>query len=366
MTEWTPAERRRLRAALLRWYRRVKRDLPWRRLRDPYAIWLSEIMLQQTRVETVIPYFERFLAEFPNVTTLAAAPLDAVLKRWEGLGYYSRARNLHRAAQRVVSDFGGEIPRHAEDLGRLPGIGPYTRGAIASIAFGLPHAALDGNIKRVLSRLLNFAEPIDTAAGVARLWRAAAELVNPRQAGDHNQSLMELGATVCLPVNPRCATCPLRADCRAAAAGTARGLPVKSPRARVPTVHAACVAVWRGRRVLLLQRPPTGLLGGLWTLPGSEFESAADAQRVAAALRAEFGLAVDELRKLGRIDHVFTHRRLRLDVYAGVTIGGRLKRGRHTRSAWALPAAWRRYAFASVDQKALALVAATTTQRVVS
>ena len=206
-------------ANLLRWYRHHRADLPWRRDPSPYHIWLSEIMLQQTRVETVIPYYQRFLAAFPAVTDLAAAPLDAVLKQWEGLGYYSRVRNLHRAARKVVAEYDGALPSRAEELLKLPGIGRYTAGAIASIAFDQRAPVLDGNVIRVITRLLDLPDDISQGATRAKLWRIAAEWLPVKGAGEYNQALMELGQKVCRPKNPRCADCPLRDGCRAFAAG---------------------------------------------------------------------------------------------------------------------------------------------------
>jgi A/G-specific adenine glycosylase len=226
------AEKRRVRAALLRWYRANRRDLPWRRTRDPYRIWLSEILLQQTRVETGLPYYERFVAAFPTVADLAAAPLDRVLKLWDGLGYYTRARNLHRAARLVVHERGGVLPRTAEQWQQLPGIGRYTAGAIASIAFDAAVPVVDGNVKRVFARVFCIERCIDAPAIQTELWRIAADLLPPTAPGDFNQSLMELGARLCTPRKPRCADCPIRRCCAAHAAGAQDRLPRRRPKKR--------------------------------------------------------------------------------------------------------------------------------------
>ena len=231
------------RRKLLAWYRRERRDLPWRRTRDPYRIWLAEIMLQQTRVAAVIPYYDRFLDRFPTVEALAHAPIEDVLQLWSGLGYYSRARNLHRAAQEIVSRHGGEFPRDAAAALALPGIGRYTAAAILSIAYGEPCGVLDGNVARVLARL-------DAIRGDLRApgrWRAlearAQELLAPREAGDWNQAMMELGATICLPKGPRCGVCPARSWCRANELGIADELPMvrRKPKARAGDVGGCCL-----------------------------------------------------------------------------------------------------------------------------
>ena len=218
-----------LRAALLAWYRAERRDLPWRRTRDPYAIWVSETMLQQTRVEAVIPYYERFLARFPTVGALATADLDDVLSAWAGLGYYSRARNLKRAAEQVVADHAGCLPAAPDALRELPGIGRYTAGAIASIAFDRPAPIVDGNVARVLARLHGLREPIEQSAVRARLWAEAERLADGPAPGDLNQALMELGARICVPGTPRCDACPVSPFCDARRAGDAASLPVRAP-----------------------------------------------------------------------------------------------------------------------------------------
>lgn len=259
-----------LRARLLAWYTRRRRDLPWRATRDPYRIWVSEIMLQQTRVETVLPYYHRFLRRFPTLAALAAAPESAVLAAWSGLGYYRRARDLHRAA-RLLHAAGGSFPSGYDAIRALPGIGPYTAAAIASIAFNLPYPALDGNVLRVLARLENEAAPIASTAARRRLEAVARDLLHPRRPGDFNQALMELGATVCLPRAPLCPACPLRAGCRAHASGAASALPVRRPQPPPESVEAVLVLVRRNGRVLLRRRPAAARqLAGFWELPRPE------------------------------------------------------------------------------------------------
>ncbi|MFH1017438.1 MAG: A/G-specific adenine glycosylase, partial [Pseudomonadota bacterium] len=223
-----------IRQNLLRWYRAKKRDLPWRRTRDPYRIWVSEVMLAQTRVETVIPYYERFLSEFPDLPSLARAPEERVLKQWEGLGYYSRARNLHAAARELVSGYGGELPRSSARLADLPGVGPYTSAAVASIAFGEPIAVLDGNVRRVLSRLFATNGELETLA---------QRVIATKDPADFNQAMMELGALVCVPKNPTCPLCPIRAGCRAFKKGVIHLFPAPKARSRPKDVFATAAVV---------------------------------------------------------------------------------------------------------------------------
>jgi len=253
------------------WFAGNARELPWRRSGDPYAIWVSEIMLQQTRVDTVIPYYHRFLAAFPDVQALAHAPEERLMKLWEGLGYYRRARNLQTAARVLATERGGRFPESAEEWRRLPGIGRYTAAAIASIAQGERVAVLDGNVKRVLARLYAIEKPVDDRAVEQKLWRLAESLVPSENPGDHNQAIMELGATICLPRQPRCGECPLREKCKALLEGKAAALPIRIPKRKVPHKVAAAAVIRRSDGAILLEkRASHGLLGGLWELPCCE------------------------------------------------------------------------------------------------
>ncbi|MDH4230116.1 MAG: A/G-specific adenine glycosylase [Nitrospirota bacterium] len=312
----SPAVSREISVALLAWYRVHRRDLPWRRSSDPYAIWVSEVMLQQTRVETVIPYWQRFLARFPDVVALAAAPLDDVLKLWEGLGYYSRARNLHRAAGVVVAEHGGCLPDTVAGLRTLPGIGPYMAGAVASIAFGRAEPLLDGNVERVLCRLFAIGEPARQPETRRHLWRVAADLVPAEASGDFNQSMMELGATVCFPREPRCVTCPVSHLCLARSGGEPEHYPVLLK--RPPTPHhpiAVAVVADAAGRLLLVRRPDSGLLGGLWEFPGGRCHADEPPEAgVVARLAERFTLHIVPVAAppLTPVRHVFTHRRVTL------------------------------------------------------
>lgn len=297
---------------LLRWYALNQRTLPWRGHPDPYAVWVSEIMLQQTRVETVVAYFEKWMKLFPTVRALARASERDVLKAWEGLGYYSRARNLHRAAKIVAENFNGELPRGLDSLRSLPGIGRYTAGAIASIAFGMDEPALDGNIRRALARLLDVREYADSPAGEKILWGLAAGNLPKGRAGDYNQALMDLGATICLPKKPRCAVCPLAKPCQARKHGTQEFRPALRPKKRVPHyVHVAAVIVERGR-VALHQRPAGGLLGGMWEFPNARVEGD-PAEALVKALRAATGIQVRKKEAMQVVEHAYSH--FRVSVY---------------------------------------------------
>jgi len=339
--------------ALLAWYRRSHRDMPWRRSRDPYAIWVSEIMLQQTRVDTVREPFARFMTRFPTIRALAEAPLADVLSLWSGLGYYARARNLHAAACQISSQHDGQFPVAADDVRALPGIGPYTAGAILSIAFGQRAPILDGNVVRVLSRLFAIASGPDRADAKRLYWRLAEELLPAGAAtqktsptseaandvGDFNQALMELGAVVCTPQRPSCLVCPLSARCRARTQDAVETYPPAKARGRVPIVHAVTVLLTpHGRKprdaatlvqpVLLLRRPTSGLWGGLWEPPTLwlDRDESGEASETAEAgllrlLQSRLGLRVSgsqsaAAQRLPPFTHVLSHREIRFTPFA--------------------------------------------------
>ncbi|MDP6980662.1 MAG: A/G-specific adenine glycosylase [Myxococcota bacterium] len=330
---------RRLREKLLGWYDTNHRDLPWRRSRDPYAIWISETMLQQTRVETVIPYYERFLARFPDIESLATADRDDVYEHWAGLGYYSRARNLHNAAQMMVGDFEGRVPEQAEDLKKLPGVGRYTAGAVASIAYGQPEAVVDGNVIRVLTRLLDIRSDVAQKNVVERLWHEAGALALGERPGDFNQALMELGATVCTPRSPRCKpTCPLVRMCHSYAKGDVESLPNKPKNKKPRPVEAVAVWIPRRERILTVQRPETGLLANLWELPGGELPPKAEAKdHVEQIVRERVGLSLLSPTYAGTVEHVFTHLKMQLHLFRTAGAEGRVRNGGHQAHQWIAP-----------------------------
>jgi len=304
----------RLASRLLNWYHKNKRILPWRLSGlSPYAVWVSEIMLQQTRVETVIPYYEKWLGLFPTVEALAYASEHDVLNTWEGLGYYSRARNFHKAAKLVVEKYHGELPRDLDELRTLPGIGHYTVGALASIVFGMDEPALDGNLKRVYARLFDVSEPIDSTDGEKILWQLAKDNLPKGQAADFNQALMDLGAMICVPKNPRCLLCPLMKGCQARVNGTQAVRPVRKIKKAVPQyVHAAGVIIKKGK-VLLAQRPSTGLLASMWEFPNARVERD-PAEELAKVIRAAYSFKVKRKEALGIVQHAYTH--FKVTVYA--------------------------------------------------
>ena len=305
-------------ALLLAWYHRHRRKLPWRaeagERSDPYRVWLSEIMLQQTTVKAVGPYFQKFLARWPDVTALGRASLDDVLRMWAGLGYYSRARNLHACAVAVMRDHGGAFPDSEEGLRSLPGIGPYTAAAIAAIAFDRPAVPVDGNVERVVTRLFAVEEALPAAK--SRIGELAGSLMPSRRTGDFAQALMDLGATLCSPRRPACALCPWNADCAARALGTQETFPRKAAkREGVLRRGAAFVALRADGRVLLRKRPDKGLLAAMMEVPGSEWAHDFD---MADALQSapRFARAVQWRRLAGTVRHVFTHFPLELTVFA--------------------------------------------------
>lgn len=338
---------------LLTWWDKNRADLPWRGAADPYAIWVSEIMLQQTQIASVIPYYERWMAQLPTVQALAAAPLTQVLKLWEGLGYYSRARNLHAAAQTVVQAYNGRLPTTAKELQSLKGIGRYTAGAIASIAFNEPTPVVDGNVIRVLTRLFDLAEDVTTTAVKNQLWRLAADLIPPERPGDYNQALMELGQTICLPAAPRCHECPIAAHCLARQRGTQLERPVKPPRVATPHYDVVAGVIWRDDgRFLIAQRPLDGLLGGLWEFPGGKLEQGETfAQALQREIREELALEIEVGRPLRPIKHAYTHFRITLHPFHARWLAGQAQHLGVADHAWVSLPDLDRYPFAVTDQK---------------
>jgi len=335
-----------IRRRLLRWYDRHRRRLPWRaepgEIPDPYRVWLSEIMLQQTTVAAVAGYFSRFVARWPTLEALADADLDDVLHAWQGLGYYARARNLHKCARIVAGDMDGRFPASERALRRLPGIGAYTAAAIAAIAFGRKATPMDGNVERVTARLHAFARPLP--AGKRRLRDLAGGLTPGRRAGDFAQAMMDLGATVCTAKAPACDVCPLFADCRAGREGTAARYPVKAAKKPRPVRHG--MAFWAVRddgRVLLRRRPDSGLLGGMMEIPSTAWRG--DAWTAAEAAR-QAPLAGDWRRLKGEVRHTFTHFHLRLGVLTA-RVGGRAPKG----ALWCRPGRFSDHALPTVMKK---------------
>lgn len=314
----------RLQRALLKWVANHLRLLPWRaEPRDPYKVWISEVMLQQTRVETVSPYFERWLERFPDVNALASALLDDVLKAWEGLGYYARARNLHLAAKEIAAKYGGAIPCARRELARLPGIGRYTAGAILSIAFGQDEPVLDGNVRRVLSRLYAISEDSSREQDES-LWRLAGLLLPTGRAGEFNEAMMELGATVCTPRTPLCAECPWAFACAARAQGRQEDFPPRRARKKTPHYDVTAAIIWNGDgRFLVAQRAANGLLGGLWEFPGGKVEPGEPLEDcLRREIAEELGLDIRVGDPLTVVKHAYTHFRITLHAFHARALQG--------------------------------------------
>ncbi|BCJ87011.1 A/G-specific adenine glycosylase [Effusibacillus dendaii] len=301
---------------LLTWYVQNKRDLPWRRTKDPYQIWVSEVMLQQTRVESVIPYWNRFMERFPTVESLAVAPEEEVLKMWEGLGYYSRARNLQAAVREVNEKYGGRVPDSLPDMCSLPGVGPYTSGAVLSIAYNVSVPAVDGNVFRVLSRIFLIEDDVSKPAARKKFEGIAEFLIPPGEASDFNQALMEFGARICIPKHPRCETCPVQSLCRGYREGVQDRLPVKGKKKPPRPLDIATAIVWQRDRVLITRRPPEGLLAGMWEFPSCDVS---DGNRHEAELTRFFqgkwdvGLQVKS--HFANLQHTFSHLHWNVQAY---------------------------------------------------
>lgn len=308
---------------LLTWFDEEFRDLPWRQTSDPYAIWVSEIMLQQTQVKTVVPYYQRFMAAFPTLQDLANAPLDDVLKVWEGLGYYARARNLHKAANVIVQTHDGVFPDKIEHVKALPGIGPYTAAAIMSIAFGADLPVIDGNVNRVLSRL--FRVPVDPKSTEGqKLVQTHAELLFAHgRAGAYNQAIMELGAMICTPRSPKCLLCPVSSFCQARLAGQQTQFPIKSPKKQRPHRHIAVGIVWKDGHLLIDQRKHEDMLGGLWEFPGGKVQDGESyEQAVVREVKEELGIDVHVKNHVATIEHGYSHFTITMHAYECQYVAG--------------------------------------------
>jgi len=317
-----------VRSALLAWFRRNARSLPWRKSRDPYAVWVSEVMLQQTQVATVIPYYQRFLEAFPTVADLARAPLERVLELWSGLGYYRRARHLHQAAKELVRRFAGSFPRDYEKIRSLPGIGDYTARAVLSIAFNLPYTLLDGNVARVLSRLVTLQSNLHQL-GFRRAVEAQLErLLSPRSPGRFNQALMELGQTLCLPRAPRCAACPLRSCCRGYKSGQPQLYPQPRPRRAAESHYLAAAILRRGPRVAMVRGLEDGLLDDLWNFPSAFGRSRAEALASLRNKLVAFGSPSFTLHdSIAELHHGITYRSIHVHAYPAEISGPPHNRG---------------------------------------
>lgn len=295
--------------AILDWYAEYKRPMPWRETNDPYKIWISEIMLQQTRVDQAWPYFERFIGEFPTVYALAEAEQQQVMKAWEGLGYYSRARNLHAAAKMIVEDYDGKLPEDYDEIIKLKGIGPYTAAAITSIAFGKPNAVVDGNVIRVITRYFGIEDDVRSSKTTKQVQQHVDGLISAGQPADFNQGLMEIGSTVCKPTNPDCLVCPISFECVANKTAKTDTIPYKSPAKKKPHKHIGVGIIEReDGKVLIALRPENVMLGGLWEFPGGKQEEGESIkQTVERELHEELGVEVTAYKEFMKLKHVYSH-----------------------------------------------------------
>ncbi len=339
---------------LLNWFDREFRHLPWRQTNDPYAVWISEIMLQQTQVKTVIPYYHRFLHAFPTVYHLSEADLSRVLKLWEGLGYYARARNMHKSAKIVTDRFDGYIPTTKKEIETLPGIGPYTAAAILSIAFGNPLAVVDGNVNRVLARLFRVSIDPKSSEGKSVFAALAGDLLSPRRPGDHNQAVMELGALLCKPRSPRCEQCPVHTHCEAARNNEQNQFPVRTPRKPRPHHHIAVGIIWHRDRLLIARRYEDAMLGGLWEFPGGKMETEEDPKKtVQREIKEELGLEIEVEDHLATIEHGYTHFTITLMAYHCRYLGGTPQALGCSEWKWIRPKQISDYAFPRANRKIL-------------
>ncbi len=347
------------RKRLLNWYAANARALPWRNTRNPYHIWVSEVMLQQTQVQTAVPYYNRFFKQFPDLETLARANLQSVLKIWEGMGYYGRARNLHHAAKQVVKEHNSIIPDTLMEFRKLKGVGEYIGSAVMSIAFHQPHAVVDGNVKRVLARLYEMDDPVNRSSSHKTFHQAASELLDTGNPSAFNQAMMELGALVCRPKNPKCSHCPVQKHCCAYKHGTTGKYPRRVPSAAIPEFHIAVGVVWKKDFILITQRRPEGLLGGLWEFPGgkvkkNETSSGACVREIAE----ETGLTIRVDSHLTRVKHAYTHFKIDMDVFICKHVSGRVRLNGPDDHRWVKLAHIHRYPFPGANHKFIPLLKA--------
>ena len=308
---------------LLNWYKLNARDLPWRRTSDPYRIWISEVMLQQTRVDTVIPYYQRWMTAFPDLASLITTNEDEVMRVWEGLGYYRRVKNIIKTAHVLIDEYKGVFPITVKELKKLPGIGDYIAGALASIALGQDEVALDGNGLRVLARLMEYGDVINEAGSKADLRRFMRELLPGGSAGQFNQAVMDLGSQICVPADPLCDQCPIRSECLSNEHSTQKIYPLRKKKASIPHYDVVAAVIQQDDKVLIDKRRADGLLGGLWEFPGGKVEAGEDhTTALVREIKEELGVEFEVVKEIGEYQHAYTHFKVTVFVLTGRISGG--------------------------------------------
>ena len=350
-----------IRKKLLAWYDKNRRDLPWRNTSDPYAIWVSEAMLQQTRVAAVVPYYSKFMRRFPDVRSLADADLETVLKTWEGMGYYARARNMHRAAGQIVERYRGELPSSFSELKTLPGVGDYIAAAVASIAFQKPRPVVDGNVKRVLARLFLLDTPANAPGAHDVFLREAENFLDendPESHGTFNQAIMELGALVCAPRKPSCPNCPVSGHCRAFEQGVVSEFPKRNKKKEIPEYQVAAAVLRKNGKILITRRKPEGHLGGLWEFPGGKVrENETPEEACVREIKEEVDLEISVESFLTRIRHAYTHFKIAMDVFNCSFVSGKVRLNGPVDYRWVTAGELDQYPFPGADRKFMGLIA---------
>ena len=345
-------DKSRFQKALLVWYQKNQRQLPWRTTKNPYRIWVSEVMLQQTQVQTVVSYYQNFIRRFPTIQKLAAADIQDVLKVWEGMGYYARARNLHKAAQIVLGEHRGKVPNTYKEIRRLPGIGDYIAAAVLSIAFQQPYAVVDGNVKRVLARLLCIPEAVNTSSSHQTFQEIANKLLENNRPDDFNQAMMEIGALVCKPNSPICTLCPLPKYCSAFQKDAVADYPKRIKRIKTPTHQIAVGVIFKKDRMLITQRKPEGLLGGLWEFPGGKVKRGEQAEEACLReIKEETNINAKIVRPIAKVKHAYTHFKIVMDVFCCRYVSGRVRRNGPVAHRWIRLEEIEKYPFPKANHK---------------
>jgi A/G-specific adenine glycosylase len=353
----TPKQIEQFRKRLVEWYRRHHRRLPWRETDDPYRIWISEVMLQQTQVQTVLPYYQKFLSLFPDVKHLADADLQKVLKAWEGLGYYARARNMHRAAKILVEQTAGKLPENWTSVRALPGVGDYIAAAILSLAFNQPYAVVDGNVKRVLARLYEISAPINKSSSYKIFKETAGYLLDHRHPGIFNQAMMELGAIICKPGKPKCNACPVCSLCHANRTGSVDKFPKRIKPPKTPLHHIAVGVIYKNDHMLITRRKLEGLLGGLWEFPGGKIKKHETPESACVReIKEEVNLGVTVTGHIAQVKHAYTHFKILMDVFSCRYVSGEVKLNGPIDFRWIMRQEIEQYPFPKANHKFIHLL----------